>query len=130
MTLTGILYVALSLWLIVAIFIMVYLVIKDEKSNKPKDDCSNTATALLSEAIRSLSNKLPELTELLRQQNKDGRNPSTKTTLVSESCSTRIFKVVQSYQCPECHGRGVLVDATGDNAIKCHICKGEGRVEL
>jgi len=85
MTLTEILYVALSLWLIVCIFIMVYLVIKDEKSNKPMPE-----------------KPLPQGEDL----------------------------AVQSYQCPLCEGRGVILDPTGANAVKCHVCKGEGRVEL
>lgn len=81
-------------------------------------------------AINALSNNLPELTKLLRQQIKDGLNPSVKMTLASESCSMKTFKAVQSYQCPLCEGRGVLLDQTGDKAVKCRICKGEGRVEL
>ena len=62
-------------------------------------------------AIMSTRNDLPRLVELLKKQMEDA--------------------VVQNvYQCPKCHGRGVLVDPTDTRAIKCHICKGEGRVEL
>jgi hypothetical protein len=136
MTLIGILFIALMALLIVYLVFMLNNAIEDarlyremrnstkkKKNGIPKIDP-------LPIPPPPVSNHEKEQRELLRQQIKDGLNPSIKTKLVSESCSMKTFKAVQSYQCPLCEGRGVILDPTGDNAIKCHVCKGEGRVEL
>ena len=109
------LFISVLVVLTAALCVIIYTKINDATSN------------MKSQKERMRENELPKVDDTSLDGNlQNGRPPSIKTRLVSESCSVTIH----SYQCPKCHGRGVLVDPTDTSAIKCHICKGEGRVEL